>query len=346
MILYLDCSSGISGDMLVSALLSLAGDTEGHTRTLDDVVRPALKAAGIDRRLVSVYDVRRGGVDALSFRVPEGPGFSTFDELIMAMYASSLDQRVADRVAALSQRMAAAEAEVHGAHLHLELDELGGLDTAVDLISAVTLVQHLAPERIVASPPELGGGTVHMAHGELDVPAPAVAVLLRGLPTAPLDPTGRAGELVTPTGAALLAHYVQTFGPAPKGAVVAAGVGAGTREVADRPNVLRAFLIEPAPQEAAMQPDTSHSGSAAPGQGGAVHHTATGIAGGVRRSAQDEPQPPAEAAGPQTAEPEAQVETTRRPAELGRSQSRPSQTLRRSNRPRRASSPGRPSPTA
>ena len=283
MILYLDCSSGISGDMLVSALLSLAGDTEGHTRTLDDVVRPALKAAGIDRRLVSVYDVRRGGVDALSFRVPEGPGFSTFDELIMAMYASSLDQRVADRVAALSQRMAAAEAEVHGAHLHLELDELGGLDTAVDLISAVTLVQHLAPERIVASPPELGGGTVLMAHGELNVPAPAVAVLLRGLPTAPLDPTGRAGELVTPTGAALLAHYVQTFGPTPEGAVVAAGVGAGTREVADRPNVLRAFLIEPAPQEAAMQPDTSHSGSAAPGQGGAVHHTATGIAGGVRQ---------------------------------------------------------------
>ena len=205
MILYLDCSSGISGDMLVSALLSLAGDAEGHTRTLDDVVRPALKAAGIDRRLVSVYDVRRGGVDALSFRVPEGPGFSTFDELIMAMYASSLDQRVADRVAALSQRMAAAEAEVHGAHLHLELDELGGLDTAVDLISAVTLIQHLAPERIVASPPELGGGTVLMAHGELNVPAPAVAVLLRGLPTAPLDPTGRAGELVTPTGEALLA---------------------------------------------------------------------------------------------------------------------------------------------
>ena len=186
----------------------------------------------------------------------------------------------------------------------------------------------------MASPPELGGGTVLMAHGELNVPAPAVAVLLRGLPTAPLDPTpARAGELVTPTGAALLAHYVQTFGPMPEGAVVAAGVGAGTREVADRPNVLRAFLIEPAPQEAAMQPDTSDGGRTAP-EGGAVRHTATGIAGGVRR-AQGEPQPPAEATGPQTAAPDEQVEPTAEPPQRNAEPSEP---------PEPAAQPGPPEP--
>jgi uncharacterized protein (DUF111 family) len=290
MILYLDCSSGVSGDMLVAALLSLAGDTERQPRTLDAVVRPALKAAGIDRRLVSVYEVRRGGVDALTFRVPEGPGFTTFDELIMAMYASHLEQRVADRVAALSQRMAAAEAEVHGPHVHLELDELGGLDTAVDLISAVSLIQHLAPQRIVASPPALGGGTVEISHGEVDVPAPAVAVLLRGLPTAPLDPTGRLGELTTPTGAALLAHYVQDFGAVPPGRITATGIGAGTREVPGQANVLRAFLIEPVPQEATMQHDPRDSRDY-PSDPGAVRLTPTGIAGGVRRSVPDDLEP-------------------------------------------------------
>ncbi len=189
MILYLDCSNGISGDMLVAALLGVAGATADKAGPLDKVVRPALKAAGIDKRLVSLHGVRRGEIDALAFRVPEGPGFATFDELIMSMYASKLDQAVADGVARLAQRMAAAESEVHGvevAHLH----ELSGIDTAVDLISAVALLHHLKPARVVASPVALGNGTVDTAHGVLPVPAPAVAVLVHGLPTAELPDDG------------------------------------------------------------------------------------------------------------------------------------------------------------
>lgn len=247
MILYLDCASGVSGDMLVAALLAVTGTRPDDPGALDDVVRPALAAAGIDPRLVSIEEARRGGMAALSFKVADGPGFATFDELIMSMYASDLEEPVADAVASIAERMAAAEAEVHGRdedHLH----ELSGIDTAVDLVSAAALLHRLAPERIVASPPALGSGTVETAHGRLSVPAPAVLSLLAGLPTAGGPASANeapVGELTTPTGAALLAHFAGSFSGLPAGRVELTGCGAGRREVVGRPNVLRAVLIEP-----------------------------------------------------------------------------------------------------
>ena len=254
MILYLDCSSGISGDMLVGALLSLAGARETDQAPLDDVVRPALASAGIDPRLVQIEDVRRGGVAALAFKVADQPGFATFDELIMSLYASDLEQPVADAVASIAERMAAAEAEVHGRGEEEHLHELSDVDTAVDLICAVTLLAKVAPEQVVASPPALGDGEIETAHGRLSVPAPAVLSLLAGLPTAggaPAVPAGETpaaplGELTTPTGAALLAHFAGAFGGLPAGRVERIGYGAGRREAPGRPNVLRAVLVDPA----------------------------------------------------------------------------------------------------
>ena len=257
MILYLDCASGISGDMLVGALLALLGARPDDPALLDDVVRPALAAAGVDPRLVSLEGVRRGGLAALAFKVADQPGYATFDELILSLYASDLDQDVADTVASIAERMAAAEAEVHGRdeeHLH----ELSDVDTVVDLIAASVLIKTLAPERVVASPPAVGSGFVDTAHGRLSVPAPAVLSLLSGLPTAgdaPLPGGEPSGELTTPTGAALLAHFAAEFGGLPAGRIELTGYGAGRREVPGRPNVLRAVLVDPsavaAPQEAA-----------------------------------------------------------------------------------------------
>ena len=251
MILYLDCANGVSGDMLVAALLAVSGARPDDPGPLDDVVRPALAAAGIDPRLVALEETRRGGLAALSFKVADGPGFATFDELILSLYASDLEQPVADVVAAIAERMAAAEAEVHGRddeHLH----ELSSIDTAIDLISAVSLFLRLSPESIVASPPALGDGTVETAHGILPVPAPAVLSLLAGLPTAggAMVP-GREplGELTTPTGAALLAHFAEAFTGLPAGRIELAGYGAGSREVPGRANVLRAVTVEPARDE-------------------------------------------------------------------------------------------------
>jgi hypothetical protein len=169
---------------------------------------------------------------------------------------------VADTVASIAERMAAAEAEVHGRGEEAEhLHELSDVDTAVDLICAATLLAKLAPERIVASPPALGDGEIETAHGRLSVPAPAVLSLLSGLPTAggaPAVPAGGTpsaplGELTTPTGAALLAHYAGEFGGVPAGRVERVGYGAGRREVPGRANVLRAVLVDPAalPDESA-----------------------------------------------------------------------------------------------
>ena len=275
MILYLDCANGISGDMLVAALLAVCGARVGEPGPLDDVVRPALAAAGIDPRLVALEEVRRGGFTALSFRVADGPGFATFDELIVSMYASDLEQPVADAVASIAERMAAAEAEVHGrdeAHLH----ELSGIDTAVDLISAVALLHRLAPERVVASPPALGDGSIETAHGLLPVPAPAVLSLLAGLPTAGglAAPGGQPlGELTTPTGAALLAHFAEEFTGLPAGRIELTGYGAGQREVPGRPNLLRVVVIESGDAgESSAGADAAEAGADAAGGHGPGDH--------------------------------------------------------------------------
>ena len=261
-LLYLECACGASGDMLAAALLALSASSAagsaaadpaadpaaGPTAALDRVVRPALAAAGIDPGVAHVEPVVRGGLAAWHFTVDERPGFATFAELSAAVAAAGLDPAVAAGVVAVAERMAAAERAVHGGaeeHLH----ELAGLDTAVDLISVTALVAALAPARVVASPPALGGGTVHTAHGELPVPAPAVVELLRGLPTAGADSGGRPAELTTPTGAALLAHLADEFGGLPAGRLGASGLGAGRRELEGRPNVLRAVLVAPLDRE-------------------------------------------------------------------------------------------------
>jgi len=242
MILFLDCASGASGDMLVAAL----GDTAGRLGfDAGAELARALTAVGIDAAAVALSSVRRGGLAALGLTVADGPGFATFAELRAAVAASRLRSSTADRVCAVAERMAAAERTVHGGEHEPHLHELAGLDTAVDLVAAVALFELVGADKVVASPPALGGGVIHSSHGVLPVPAPAVVELLRGLPTRG-GGAEQDGELTTPTGAALLAELVDEWGTLPAGRIVAAGVGAGGRERPGAANVLRAVLVEPA----------------------------------------------------------------------------------------------------
>jgi len=220
--------------MLAGALLGLGG-AEAEQRA-----RQHLRAVGIDPQVVHVGETTRGGFAARTFEVDDEPGFVTFAELIAAVSgAEELPQTVRDTVVAAARRMAAAEAEVHTQSMHIH--ELAGLDTAVDLITVASLLETLQPARVISSPPALGGGYVETAHGRLSVPAPAVAAILRGFPTA--GGSHEDGELTTPTGAALLTQVTDEFGPLPAGTIAAVSYGAGKRELTGRPNVLRAVLV-------------------------------------------------------------------------------------------------------
>lgn len=160
-------------------------------------------------------------------------------ELIDAL---ELPETVREDVRAVYGLIARAEGEVHGCepgevHFH----EVGSLDAVADIAGASLLLRELGPERVVVSPVRLGYGTVRCAHGQLPVPAPATAALIRGVPAYAGDIEG---EMCTPTGAALIRHFATEFGHMPEMTLEAVGCGLGSREYPGAANCLRAFLGE------------------------------------------------------------------------------------------------------
>lgn len=160
-----------------------------------------------------------------------------------------------DRVAALAEdifeRIAVAEAKLHGTSVdEVAFHEVGAIDSIVDVVGAAAALAWLAPASVSATPVPLGHGRVRAAHGVLPVPAPATLEIARAADM-PVEDGGVAMELSTPTGAAILAAIVRRWGPMPALRVAAIGYGAGDRELADRPNLLRAVIGEPVPARAA-----------------------------------------------------------------------------------------------
>ena len=153
---------------------------------------------------------------------------------------SALSVRGKARAKALFQRLGAAEAAIHGTTLDkVHLHEVGALDSIIDIVGAVYAIESLGVERIVASPLNVGSGTVRSAHGLYPVPAPATMRLLTG---APIYSGHQQAEMVTPTGALLVSAYATEFGAIPPMTVSAVGYGAGSRDFADTPNVLRVLI--------------------------------------------------------------------------------------------------------
>jgi hypothetical protein len=140
------------------------------------------------------------------------------------------------------RRIAEVEAELHGVPVaRVAFHEVGAYDSIADVVGAAAAIAHLAPSSVTATAPVLGTGSVATDHGRVAVPAPATAALLAGMPTR----SEGHGELTTPTGAAILAAVVDEFGPPPPMRLAGQGFGAGTRELSDRPNVLRVLLGVP-----------------------------------------------------------------------------------------------------
>jgi hypothetical protein len=239
--LYIEPFGGMAGDMLLAALLDL-GDPRFQFADLQALARALV---GAEAQL-SVERVERGGLAGryLAVETPEShhAPHRGLSELLALLERAPLGAPARKRAGAVLRRIGVAEAEVHGIPLErVHFHEVGAVDTLVDVAGALLGLERLGVERVVATPPLVGSGTVQAAHGILPVPAPATAVLLRGLPQTP----GGTGERLTPTGAALLAELVDAFEPPAFFRAQALGYGAGRRDfAAGPPNLVRVQLGE------------------------------------------------------------------------------------------------------
>jgi uncharacterized protein (TIGR00299 family) protein len=240
---YLDCFSGASGDMTLGALLDLGLPL--------DALRAALGSLAIEYGEVTSERVTRAGVSATKFRLIEktsgSPGGESshkhhhLKHIVAAIRRSSLSAAGQDRAVHLFERLAQAEAAIHNTPIErVHLHEVGALDSIIDIVGAVFGFEWFGIDDVVASPLNVGGGTVKCAHGVFPVPAPATARLLENVPVYG-DGTS---ELVTPTGALLVTGYARAFGPMPPMRIDRIGYGAGDRDPKDTPNVLRVFRGE------------------------------------------------------------------------------------------------------
>jgi uncharacterized protein (TIGR00299 family) protein len=268
--LHLDCFSGLAGDMFLAAACDLGVPLA--------VVEEAVAALDLPGVTVETWPDERGGLTGTRFRVlqdgepvEEGahhgaehahehghdhghdhgqderePGTGhrhghhpgrDLGEIRRLIATSGLAAPVKERALQLFARLGEAEARVHGVPVErVHFHEVGAVDSIVDLVGAAAVVEHLAPARLTAGAVNVGGGTVGTAHGRLPVPAPATALLVRGLP---IYGTG-GGELLTPTGAVLLAELVDEFVDGlPPLTIDRVGYGLGTRELPRQPNAVR-----------------------------------------------------------------------------------------------------------
>ena len=242
--LYIDCGMGAAGDMLTAALLAVYGDQEGFLREIN--------AALAGRAVVSAAPDVKCGVQGLHVSVlvdgdEEGEELhhhhhhTSIGEIRDFLQSVPVSERVRADAVAVFDRIAAAEAAVHGKEMeNIHFHEVGSIDAVADVLGVCLLMEKLAPERVLASPVNVGGGTVKCAHGILPVPAPATERLLRGIPYYEGDIKS---ELCTPTGAALLGHFVQAFTDLPPMRVSACGYGTGKKDFG-RLNAVRMLLGE------------------------------------------------------------------------------------------------------
>ncbi len=234
-VLYFDCIAGISGDMALGALIDAGADF--------DRVRKALATLPVDPFDVEISDVETHGIGAKKFTVrAETAGvIRTYANIRALLEQTDLPGEAKALALRIFRRLAEAEAVVH--HRDIEqvtFHEIGAVDSIVDICGTALALTMLGVERVFSSAVPTGFGMVRTEHGSMPIPAPAVVELLRG---APMYSRGVPIELVTPTGAAILASTVEGFGEMPAMRTEAVGYGAGTVRP-DFPNVLRVLIGE------------------------------------------------------------------------------------------------------
>jgi len=233
---YFDCFSGISGDMTLGALVDAGCPLER--------LRGDLKGLKVPGWQISAEKVWKNGMAAthVSVRTKDPQTHRSLNTILGIIEKSELGGDVRERASSIFRRLGEAEAAVHDVPIEkVHFHEVGAVDAIVDIVGACIGFSVLGIEEFACSPLNVGGGSAQTAHGVLPVPAPAAARLLLGKPT---YSNGMQKELVTPTGAAIVATLCQSFGPQPPLRVQSIGYGAGATDLEGQPNVLRIMVGE------------------------------------------------------------------------------------------------------
>src|SRR3972149_1649542 len=233
---YLDCNCGISGDMILGALVDAGAELES--------LNAIIASLGLPNCCLAAEEVTRQGFRATKISVLYAPEnrHRHLQQILDIIDAGRLSQRQKDTARKIFTRLAKGESRVHGLAIDkVHFHEVGAVDAIADVVGAVVGFELLGVGRIVASPVPTGSGMIKIAHGECSLPAPATAELLRGIP---LAQSNIQGELTTPTGAAILSVLAHGFGPLPSMIVERIGCGAGSNDWPEQPNILRLLLGE------------------------------------------------------------------------------------------------------
>ena len=230
---YLDCPSGISGDMMLGALIDLGVPLD----LLNDSIQSVVKSVRVSSSTVFRKEFRAIQADV---HAPHEHVHRTLSDILKLVSQSKLSTDNQKRVSDIFQLLAQVEAKVHGIAVEkVHFHEVGAADSIADIVGVVVAFDYLGITDVGASIIPTGVGTVKMAHGECPVPAPATAELLKGIPIAASDVPF---ELTTPTGAVLLKYYAKRFGTLPAMTIQATGVGAGSRDLEQQANILRILV--------------------------------------------------------------------------------------------------------
>lgn len=249
--LYLDCSMGAAGDMLTAALLELFEDQDEIIRELNKLGIPHVQ---FERETVNKCGIRGTHIRVRVHGMEEGEhehggesvhthhhSHHSMEDIRHILRHLNMSEQARKNVEAVYSLIADAESKVHGMPVSMiHFHEVGNLDAIADVTAVCVLLEKLSPEKIVSSPIHVGSGQVKCAHGILPVPAPATALLLQGCP---IYGGSIKGELCTPTGAALLKHFVHEFGELPAMTVEAIGYGMGKKDF-EAANCVRAMFGE------------------------------------------------------------------------------------------------------
>ncbi len=244
-ICYLDCFSGVSGDMLLGALADAGADA--------DELRGGIARLGLDGVELHFEKCKRSGIGGtnLTVRVEHDHHHRSLSRIEEIIAGSELSERVKERSIRIFRRLGEVEAAIHQIPIEkVHFHEVGALDSITDIVGSCIAFDLLGIEKVYCSPLNLGSGTVEAAHGVMPVPAPATAALVQGIPTYSEGPTA---ELTTPTGAAIVTTLADEFGTMPAMRIGSVGYGAGDRDFKKRPNLLRAVIGEQSQAREATQ---------------------------------------------------------------------------------------------